>query len=160
MSKLPLGRLLLLGIVIALGLALAWGSALGFGMALVEQSRMRQGVVDHLYFTQTGEPVIYRQSLGEFGQTTLLDLQGGALVGVEYNELILPRYSSLGSGPSRWIGVPWRERIAADTDNRAPRAAWYLIHDGQANGRAYGVGYDLQSNRRVGYCNRSRPGEE
>ena len=37
--------------------------------------------------------------------------------------------------------MDWGYRIAAANDGGTPAIYWYLVHDGQLNGRAYGVGY-------------------
>lgn len=158
MWKLPLGRLLLLGIVVAAGIAVAWGSAVGFAMAMVEQARVRKLTVETVYLTPAGEPVVYRRGGSEFEQAELFDLDGKARADLRFNDLLQPQYSSLGSisdNRSSWISVPWRERIACDVGDRAPKTAWYLIHDGHVNGFVYGVGYELQTNRRVGYFGQS-----
>ncbi|MFO0895942.1 MAG: hypothetical protein U0836_00815 [Pirellulales bacterium] len=153
MSKLPLIRLLPLALVVALGVAVAWGSLTGFVLGMVQQSRSRNEQSDQLCVTRQGEPVIYRsQTKGD--PIVLLDLDGKPLANQSANDLAYLNFVSSGPLASWLMGVPWRSRLVAEMVPQVPRSAWYLIHDGQVNGRAYGVGYDLGANRPMAYFSR------
>lgn len=153
MSKLPLIRLLPLALVVALGVAVAWGSLAGFVLNMVQQLRSRDQQSEQLYVTRYGEPVVYRTSQ-DVQRVELLDLDGKPLGNQSAADLVQLPY--VGRLPySSWpIGLPWRSRLVAEMIPQVPRSAWYLIHDGQVNGRAYGVGYDLGANRPMAYFGR------
>ncbi len=153
MSKLPLIRLLPLALVVALGVAVAWGSLAGFVLVMVQQSRSRHQQSDQLYVTRQGEPVIYRRQMSA-DQMVLLDLDGKPLANQSAADLLSLRNVSSGPSASWPIGRPWSSRLVAEMVPEVPRSAWYLIHDGQVNGRAYGVGYNLGTNRPMAYFSR------
>jgi hypothetical protein len=150
MSKpLPLGRSLLLSLVLALGVACAWGAAMLWIVSAANSAG--RGTYEILYLRRDGEPVILRYVDDVSRGVFTLD---GEPVKADVNNLLYPHYVQprpLDAGP---FGVGWDARLAAASDQRQPPTYWYLVHNGQANGRAYGVGYDAISKRLVGYFGR------
>jgi len=83
----------------------------------------------------------------------MLDLDGKPLANQSVKFVDFP-YVRSGPNGSWPIGRPWESRLVAEMVPDIPRSAWYLIHDGHVNGRAYGVGYDLRTNRPMAYFGR------
>ena len=45
----------------------------------------------------------------------------------------------------------WAERLKAFVNEREPTVNWFFVHDGKPDGAGYFVGYERESNRRVGF---------
>ena len=49
----------------------------------------------------------------------------------------------------------WAQRIKVFVDEREPTVNWFFVHDGKPDGAGYFVGYERESNRRVGFIGMS-----
>jgi len=73
---------------------------------------------------------------------------GGLMSGSGWNDLLTgvqPDAGALLSPPS------WQLRIRSFRPDRGPDVIWYFVHDGEARGSGYFVGYGFPDNRLVGY---------
>lgn len=154
MSRAPV-RSFLLAAVIALGIAATWFVVLAWTGAMIQVSTIRQAESEQILVQLDGEPVILRR-IGLSGvQQEVLSLEREPTSGDAY-QVLYPSYllsrNSIGYATP---GRNWNTRLSAANDGGAPARYWYLIHDGQTNGRVYGVGYHSATKRIIGYFSRT-----
>ena len=138
---------LMLATVLAVGFVVVWGL---FGLwAVVVGEYVARGDDDSesLVF-QDGTPLVASSS-GRRGETCFRDLQG--------NETPAPKSKDDNRAcrlpahlPAPARALAWNERIRSFSDGRSPAIFWYVTSDGLADGFAYFVGFDSESNRCVG----------
>jgi len=144
-------RSLALAAVVACGVAIAWAMLVVWCVSLGEQTAASRNAVEQLYVRLDGVPVIVRYSQGSYTSQQTLTLDGQATRGTQ-GDLLYPQYTY----SAAWMNDSRNMvRLASISDGGSPANYWYLYHDGQPNGRAYGVGYGSLSKRIVGYFGRS-----
>lgn len=147
-------RPMLLAAVVAFGITAAWFVASVWVFSIAEQSRITRGDYEQLYVRLDGVPVIVKLAANGM-QQQVLSLDREPTVGDMY-QILHPTYV----GPSRpeaslVSSSVWTNRLASTSDGGSPANYWYLVHDGRANGRAYGVGYNSATKLAVGYFSRT-----
>jgi hypothetical protein len=155
MSKtLPLSRSLLITGFVAIGIAAAWYMAEQWLSNIVTSALQNRDPYENIYLTVAGEPVLVRTSSG--GQTTekILSLSGDPL-NLSSQDLL---YAQTVAAQEKSRFAPrapgWEMRLAATNDGGVPPIYWYLVHDGQIPGHAYGVGFHAPTRTITGYFGR------
>lgn len=148
-NPLPLGRSLLLSLVLALGVACAWGAAMLWIVVMATSDT--SATIEQLYLRRDGEPVILRYVDGVSRGFFTLD---GKMTEADRQALLYSNFVQNDFPNAARFNAGWDNRLAAGNDQRLPATYWYLVHNGEVNGRAYGVGYDSVSKRLVGYFGR------
>jgi hypothetical protein len=144
-----LARSLLLAGVVAAGVAAAWCAVVLWSGSLLSRTMQTAEVHEQLYTDADGEPVIVRTSRSSNATESAVSLTGEARK-VTAQELLHPLYSyEYGR-----IGGGWQQRIRSANDGGLPATYWYIVHDGQSNGRAYGVAFHSRKKTIVGYFSR------
>jgi hypothetical protein len=124
-------------------------------VGLVETSQHRSRVYEHIVIRPDGEPVIQSYTAGDFqnfsyrtlaGDPTSLE-PGGQLSSASLDPMQQP--PPLFDWP-----LGWGQSLGA-SDSATPRGAWYLIRNGEADGKGYFIGYDALSRLPIGYLSRS-----
>lgn len=118
---------------------------------------------DELIFMSDGTPLIVTTEWVENNRvtTTYHDLNGGKVAQPD-RENLLPAISMAGEHdrPGRFSSrAAWQQRLKQFINEREPGVNWYFVHDGKEDGAGYFVGYQRESNRRVGFIglNGARP---
>jgi hypothetical protein len=142
----------LLAAFVALGLTAVWFFVAAIVFSIGERSLIGRGEYEQLYVRIDGEPVIVRLAqTGRTQQVQTLDRQPTA--GDAY-QILYPAYIPGTSRQPLKTSLDWTLRLASISDGGSPAVYWYLIHDGELNGRAYGIGYHSETKRPVGYFGR------
>ena len=155
--KMRLGRLqaLLLGAVLAIGAGLAWGLAVGilgmtieglFPRQVIEPGRHKQ-----LHVLRDGTPVVYSGKEDQDGDI--------------YHTLDDERVKETNQLDGSLLGVPgcsyvdstltWNQRVIKLGGSLEWPNLWYFIHDGAAEGHGYFVGYNNETNLKIGCIGRN-----
>ncbi|WP_254513340.1 hypothetical protein [Anatilimnocola floriformis] len=146
-------RTLLLAAVVAAGLSGVWFMLVTTLISIVERSGPPTDF-EQITVRADGEPVILKQnSTGVQQQLLTLDRQPTA--GNIYQILHLSHLPLPGREMVEPAGRDWSQRLAWVSDGGSPQTYWYLIHDGEPDGHAYGVGYSSVTRRVVGYIGKS-----
>lgn len=150
-----IGRTLSLQTIVTGGIAVVWGAVVLWSLAIGAQVLFSQRIYEMAYVRLDGKPVIYRHGGGGHTGPQILTLEREVLP--ENNEYLL--YGSYLQPAAQLRSMPltaesWSARITAANDGRTPAAYWYLVHNGEVDGRAYGVGYNSVTKRRIGYFSR------
>ncbi|WP_425616395.1 hypothetical protein NA78x_000041 [Anatilimnocola sp. NA78] len=147
-------RALSLAAMIATGISALWFLALVTADGTLP---LRPGTTgsEQLQVLADGTPVIEKHTQN-YSKTQVLtiDLEPTSvsphhllapqLVFAPHDELIAPA-----------VGWGWYSRLASINDGASPANYWYLVHDGQPNGLAYGVGYNTLTKEVIGYFGRA-----
>jgi hypothetical protein len=152
----PIGRSLGLGLVVALGINAAWFVAVGWFASMAASSGLWQETSESLFLRLDGQPLIYRYTRRPKPSTEVLSLDGQKVAEIDFQQLLHPTYlqPQRDSLANPLLAKGWDVRMTAANDGRTPATYWYLIHDGQTNGRAYGVGFNALTKQIVGYFGR------
>lgn len=146
-------RSMLLVSVVAFGITAAWFVLVVWLFSSTEQSGITIGEYEQLYVRLDGVPVIAKQSRNG-ARHELLTLDRQPAEGDTY-QILPPSYvSPQAKGASYVSSRDWSLRLSAISDGGSPAVYWYLVHDGQTNGRAHGVGYHSMTKQVVGYFSR------
>ena len=149
----PLGRSLLVTGFVAVGVAAAWCMLAGWFMGVIESALQSREPYENVYMTVDGMPVLVRTSSS--GQTTekILTLDGEPTSLIS-QDLLHPQAVAAAERP-RIVRPPnWIMRFSAANDGGVPPTFWYMIHDGQSPGHAYGVGFHAPTKMITGYFGR------
>jgi hypothetical protein len=153
MSNSASWRTYLLAAVVALGLAAVWAFFVAWTFGLSQSATGRQAVYEQIYVALDGEPYIVRNTRGIYSPLQEVETVNREAAPVDTRSMLAPSYVNRPASGSSWA-VP-TSRLAAVNDASIPPRFWYLFHDGQPNGRAYGVGYDSLTQRVAGYFGRN-----
>jgi len=144
---------LILATVLAGGFVVVWGLLSAWAVEVGAHVLGPEPPTEHLTFLADGTPRVIHQ-IGSHGDAEWRDLEGRPVPPPE-NEglmsLIACRLPTALAGPGPADEVPWSERLRSFSDGRSPATFWYFLADGRPGGTGYFVGYDSQSNARVGY---------
>jgi hypothetical protein len=155
-KTLPLSRSLLITSVVAIGIASAWLMVASWIATMAERAMQGREVYENIHTTVTGEPVVVRTSQGNTQTTEKILTLSGESAKVTSQDLLYPQTIE---GPGRVRGMPakldWQSRLASANDGGIPPIYWYMIHDGQSPGHAYGIGYHSPTRTVVSYFSRS-----
>jgi hypothetical protein len=110
---------------------------------------------DELVVTSDGTLLIRNTQWDDLNQitTTFRDLNGGKQAD-QGSEKLLPSISMAGEHEAPGVFSPraaWARRLKPFVNEREPNVNWYFVHDGKEDGAGYFVGYQRESNRRVGF---------
>ncbi len=100
-----------------------------------------------------GTPLIRSTPWENYSNATYRDLNGGTQA-VPDREKLVPAVYMAGNhrAPDMWSGHPtWPQRLNVFVNEREPSVTWFFVHDGKPEGAGYFVGYERESNRRVGF---------
>lgn len=151
-----LGRLqaLLLGAVLAIGAGLAWGVAVGLlGMT-----------VEGLFPAHVTEPGRHEQLHVQPDGTLVIDTGKQGENGIIYRTLDGKRAKGKVSiegvilnGPDRSEKnvLDWGQRIVRVDNPNKHFGKWFFVHDGASHGRGYFIGYDTETNLKIGCIGRN-----
>ena len=102
-----------------------------------------------------GTPLVQKtQWMNEYAPAiSYRDLNGGEQASPEQSD-ILPGLNLSGEhrAPDTFTGhLGWEQRLQEFFSEKEPNVNWFFVHDGKAYGAGYFVGYEGESNRRVGF---------
>lgn len=154
-KSLPLSQSFLISTVVALGVAAAWAMVAAWTISTAERVLKVQEPYENIYTSVSGEPVIVRTTRGNTQTTEKILSLSGEPAKVTSQDLLHPQTIDV---PGRRHGMPtrldWLSRLASANDGGIPPVFWYMIHDGQTPGHAYGIGYHSPTRTVVGYFGR------
>ncbi|SIO18485.1 hypothetical protein SAMN05444166_2874 [Singulisphaera sp. GP187] len=112
---------------------------------------------ENLVVKSDGTPLIESIPSENMSLATYRDIKGVRCDAVGRNERSPTMYMSGGLETSGALSqsLGWERRIKVFVDEREPTANWYFVHDGKQEGGGYFVGYESESNRRIGFIGRS-----
>ena len=153
--KTSLLRPLLMAGTLAAGFGTLWFVlVLWLGTSILEAGpRHSRRTYESLVVTDEGTPLIQSIPLHNLSLASFRDLKGQVHEGVDRKHQLpaVYLYGEHDAGFSLFAQPNWQQRIKVFMDEREPAALWYFIHDGNAEGAGYFVGYERVSNRRIGY---------
>ena len=139
-----------LALIVALGIFVVWGCAFGFTWSTAK-SYLVSSVSESIYVLEDGQPVIVvsRNSGPAAYRQEFRDLEGKRMPGLGYSRVI----DRINLYNDQRFGLPstWNQRIVELNDPVDRSLTWFLIHDGQIDGRAYFVAYHLDTKLPVEY---------
>ncbi len=109
---------------------------------------------DDLVVTSDGTPLIWGTRWVDKNQLTSYHDLDGRAVDHPTRETLLPAIAMAGEHetPSTFAPEPaWEQRLKVFVNEREPDVNWFFVHDGNSDGAGYFVGYERESNRRVGF---------
>jgi hypothetical protein len=136
---------IVLAAILACGLIAAWAIVGGFAYSLIPSTPT---LYENLQITPEGKVLIaqMRPGASQYTYRTLdgqevksFNFDGSSLTG-----LALP--DTAPNGPAMWAQL-----VIGLTEAASPPNFWYLVHDNQAAGHAYLVGYSSESKQLIGY---------
>jgi len=144
--------LLVTGLV-AVGVAAAWCMLASWFVGVVESALESREPYENVYMTVDGTPVIVRTSSS--GQTTeqILTIDGEPTKLISQDLLHAAAIAGPDSGHVA-RALEWQKRLSAANDGGVPPTYWYMVHDGQTPGHAYGVGFHAPTKTITGYFGR------
>jgi hypothetical protein len=155
-KTLPLSRSLLITSLVALGIAAAWFMAAAWLTNTVQRVTQSRDSYENIHVTVTGDPVIVRTSQGNSQTTEKILSLSGEPVKVKSQDLLYPQAIEAPNRARVILQRPeWQARLAEANDGGIPPIYWYMIHDGQSPGHAYGIGYHSTTRTVVAYFGRS-----
>ena len=104
-----------------------------------------------------GTPLIRSTPWENYSNATYRDLNGGTQAAPDREHLVPAVYmSGIHRTPDIFSGQPtWPQRLMMFINEREPSVTWFFVHDGKPEGAGYFVGYERESNRRVGFIGMS-----
>jgi hypothetical protein len=152
LNSLPIRRSLSLNLLVAAGIAAGWCGVALWTIALAMQAILSGQTYEMVYVRLDGEPLIYRYGGRVVGGFEMLSLDRQPLSASNdqllYGGYMQPEFKSF---MTPIAAQSWQFRLTGVNDGRTPATYWYLVHDGQVNGRVYGVGYNAVTKGLVGY---------
>jgi hypothetical protein len=155
--KFALLRQLAWAATLATGFATLW-SALVLWLATSIQEASQGGrrhwpPREDVVVKSDGTPLIQTTSAENYSVSTYRDLAGRAHAAPERSDLA-PAVYLTGQRPTpgffSWR-PGWAQRLKVFMDEREPTANWFFVHDGKMEGAGYFVGYERETNRRLGF---------
>ena len=140
-----------LAAVLAVGFCGTWVFVVGFGANMLRSGRWQHK--DIVLLPNETLAVVSESNYGGLTYETLdgkpVDIPKDSLSGTFY-------YRANINPPGPWNPLSWSDLIVSFPDDSIrPNTIWYLVYDGQLDGRAYFVGYDIKSRRLVGYVGKN-----
>jgi len=155
--KSRLFRPLLWAATLAIGFGTFWALLVVWPATAIEGARqVAQGDTvfwEQLVVRSDGTPLIESTPRANRSHSTYRDLSGRAQEAPDGSDL-LPGLSMRGEHgkPGFFSGQPgWGQRLKLFVNVQDPVVLWYFVHDGKLEGAGYFVGYERESNRRVGF---------
>jgi hypothetical protein len=159
-------RFFLLAITLGLGFGIAWSILtfwIGETIQKAEQAE-NQSPTENLIVTAKNSIFVQEYQHRERGtsQETIRDMSGLVVKDADLTDRVQP--TTLAGEPwwreSSSSRLDWARRIKSFTNDLAPDASWYFVHDGEQEGAGYFVGYQDPGSRLIGYLGLSglRPG--
>ena len=148
-------RPLLWAVTLAIGFGTVWTLAGVWLFAAIDSARQgREGdAYEQLVVRSDGTPLIESTPRDNLSQSTYRDLGGRAEEPPDQSHM-LPQVPMAGEHgkPGFFAGQPgWEHRLKYFVNEQEPTVHWYFVHDGKPEGAGYFVGYERESNRRVGF---------
>jgi hypothetical protein len=101
-----------------------------------------------------GTVLIQNMPWDPYAQNTYRDLKGATQVLNPDRDHLIPAVYMAGQqgtpGEFSWHPA-WHQRLMMFINEREPAVNWYFVHNGKLEGAGYFVGYERESNRRVGF---------
>lgn len=151
---------MLLAAILSIGAVATWFVAFGIATMIYSWFGTNRSYIDQLVFTVEGQPLLQSHNPngaydGNYAVYRTLDGQKIE----DPDSLHLSQVAAgdelpFSTGRDIW-GDAWMWRIKTQLQIRPAPVAWYLIHDAQANGLAWFVGYQPITRQRIGYLGRS-----
>lgn len=141
--------------LVAIGIAAFWCAATNWVIETAKNAIQGRQPYENICVTRLGEPVIVRSQSGNTQNADQIVSLDGRAVSVTSQDLLY--LNSLDSQSHHYyssIGLEWTMRVAGINDGGVPPIYWYLVHDGQTPGHAYGVGYSASARTVRGYFGR------
>jgi hypothetical protein len=150
-----LPRQLLLAATLATGFGTTWAALVFWLGNAIERAwpgpdRPRESLV----VRSDGTPLIEATPHYDLSRATYRDLDGRAQPAPDRDETVTALYlpGERPRSPGVFASKPgWERRVKVFMDERAPAVNWFFVHDGERRGAGYFVGYERESNRRVGF---------
>jgi hypothetical protein len=147
---------MLMAVLLSIGAALAWGMAAGWTMTIYidNVNRRPRQVWESIEVLRDGTPVIksISDSAGRQTSTTHRTLDGTQVIVRPTGDYlgVANLWVPAGTAPA-WTRPSWNERIIQLFRYEITTEAWYAVHDGNWQGHAYIVGFDVSTKRTIGY---------
>lgn len=148
-------RTLLLAAVVAVGVAAFWYTAVTWTSNTARQAFRTPKPYENIHVTVAGEPVIVRTSDGSTQNTEQILSLDRQPVAVASQDVLYPTPLNAETHPNYAYMPQWYTRIVGINDGGVPATYWYMVHNGQINGLAYGIGFHASTRRVTGYFGRS-----
>jgi hypothetical protein len=143
---------------------LAWAVTLGTGFGSVwfvmviwlgtldREDRRNWPPRENLVVRSDGTPLIQVTTWKDYS-ISYRDLSGAKQADLETADRVpAVRVTGVHETPGAFPGNPsWQRRLRLFFNDRAPTVNWFFVHDGKTDGAGYFVGYERESNRRVGF---------
>src|SRR5262245_19914824 len=141
-SATPLSRSLLLATLLAFGIAAFWVSLSNWLEQTAEGLLQNREPYENIHVTIAGDPVLVRTAAADTNSTEkILSLDGQPLAITSHDLLRLNSISPKQESRFAHSAPEWSQRIAGANDGGVPQTLWYVVHDGQIPGHAYGIGF-------------------
>jgi hypothetical protein len=145
---------LALAFLLAVGANAIWAVFWFWSRATIEELGRGDVIFEDITFAVDGTPLIRRYMSGSVSTDSYRTLDGRPFDRQRLSSGL--REASL-AGPPRqpFRGLSWEDRIVGYSDEAEAPTWWYFVHDGQAQGSGYFVGYHARSKALVGYLGRT-----
>jgi hypothetical protein len=148
-------RQLLWAITIGIGFGIIWVLVLAWIGSAVQEAWLGGNVAPYEQLIVKADGTLLIQTLPQETslRETVRDLAGQVQEAPERGDQItavtmVGESSETGFLDSR---PTWSSRLLFVVNEREPNVNWYFVHDGRPDGAGYFVGYELTSNRRIGF---------
>jgi hypothetical protein len=152
--KSSLVRPLLWAATLAIGFGTVWTLLTVWLLTAIDDAR--RGTADtyeRLVLRSDGTPLIMSTRFDNLSVSTYRDLGGRAQEAPDQNELLQSVYIPGEHEKPGFFAEQsgWEQRLNVFVNEQEPKVLWYFVHDGKPEGAGYFVGYERESNRRVGF---------
>jgi hypothetical protein len=150
-------RQLVWAATLATGFAVLWSLlALWLGLSLHEewQGPRRNWPPREEFVVKTdGTPLVRSSPADNYSLATYRDLNGGEHNGISSADQLAAVYISGAEGKPGFFTsrIGWAERLKRFENEQEPKVNWFFVHNGEQQGAGYFVGYERETNRRVGF---------
>jgi hypothetical protein len=153
--KFSLLRQLLLAATLGMGFGTLWFMLVLWLGTSMEEAWMggNRPPREDLVVSSDGTPLIVTYPHKNLSLATYRDLNGRVHDALKANETLSTMYLSGEHWTSGFFSSRpgWEHRLQVFMDEREPTVNWFFVHDGKPQGSGYFVGYEKESNHRVGF---------
>ncbi len=148
-------RPLLWAATLAIGFGTVWSIVGAWLYAAIDS--VRQGAQGNTYeqlvVRSDGTPLIHSYRFDNLSLSTYRDLSGRVQEPPDGTHVLYGAYMPGERGTPGFFAdaLGWQERLEVFVNEKEPTVLWYFVHDGKPEGAGYFVGYERDSNRRVGF---------
>lgn len=140
---------------LAIGFGTVWAVVGAWLYSAIDGARQgAQGnTYEQLVVRSDGTPLIHSYRLDNMSISTYRDLSGREQKAPDFADVLQGMHLAGEHGkPGVFTDtLGWERRLEVFVNEREPGVLWYFVHDGRPEGAGYFVGYERESNRRVGF---------